>query len=408
VVKANTVQCHFLIDSAGNTMSLKSSTRSLIKLSALLCANACAEEQHIPQSFKFENGLTFTPYLQTSERYDDNFREVERHAESSWITGLTPSFNLASDHGKRAFKLSYKADSDTFHSSPKDNNTDQYLDGTARFEFNARNRLKLESGYKKVEDTATLDQHIENDKYTYTHAGGMYTYGARTARGQIELSTDYSQMRYQNSDGINNDKERDATANIGTFYFKVAPSTRALIESRWTRFDYVSNTRLDNDTVALLGGLSWDATANTTGTAKLGAERKRYDDKTVGNKGGSLWEVGVDYKPRSYSTFTLKTHHSLDEGTNGASAIDNLTTSLAWEHEWLQRLSTVATVSHTTKEYQEVDREDKINRYGFAVKYQMRRWLGFDLGYRHGKEDSTVADESYERNIYKLSITATL
>ncbi len=390
-------------------MSLKSNARSLIKLSALLCANACADELNVPQSIKFENGLTFTPYLQTSERYDDNFREVERHPDASWITSLTPSFNLASNDGKRAYKLSYKADSDIFESSHKDDNTDHYLDGTAGFDFNARNRLKLEAGYKKVEETATLDQHLENDKYTFSHLGGMYTYGARTARGQLELSADYSQMRYQNSDGINNDKERDATALIGTLYFKVAPNTRALVETRWTQFEYVSNKKLDNDTVALLGGLSWDATANTTGTVKLGAERKLYDDPAVGDKGGSLWEVGVDWKPRSYSTFSLKTHHQLDEGTDGASAIDNLTTSLDWEHEWLDRLSTVASYSYTTKDYQDdAERQDKINRYGFLVKYQMRRWLGFDIGYRHGKEKSTFADESFERNIYKFSVTATL
>lgn len=386
-------------------MSLKTNTRTLIKFSALLCANAWAVD---PASVKLIDGVTFTPTLKVSERYDDNFREVEHGRESSWITGVTPKFVLEAEKAKSAYRLSYEADSDTFHSSPKDNNTDHYLDAEAKYKFDSRNQLKLDAGYQRVEETATLDQDLENDKYTISHAGGMYTYGARTARGQVEVGADYEQLRYQNSDGINNDKERNTTALVSTFYYRVAPKTRALIEGRYTDYDYVSNTDLDSHNVALLGGVTWDATAKTSGTLKLGAERKSFDDSTGDSKIGTLGEISAKYKPRTYSTFEAKAGRQLIEGHDGADSIEQTTAGLSWEHYWLQRFATNVGYTHASESYQNIDREDKIDLFVVGATYKMRRWLDVGLSYKRAKDDSTAQDESYQRNIYLISFTASL
>jgi len=390
-------------------MSLKSHSRTLVQLSALLCANAwAAEPQNLPQSIKLADGLNFTPTLQVSERYDDNFREREKDVDASWITSIAPRFAIGAKGNKASYELSYKADTDIFHSSSKDNNTDHYLDGTASLDFNVRNRVRFDAGYEKVEETASLDQQIENDKYTRSHVGGLYTYGARTATGNIEFSGDYSQLRYQNSGTLNNDKERDVVALASTFYVRVAPRTRLLVEGRYNDFDYVSNTRLNSVGMALLGGVEWEATAKTSGSIKIGGERKNYDDSEVGAKSGSLWEVGASYKPRTYSTFSLKTRHHLDEGTDGASTIDSLSTTVDWEHEWLTRFSTKVFYTHGDGQYRNIEREDKYNAYGVRANYQARRWLGFSLGYNFKKNDSTAINESFERNVYTIGVNASL
>lgn len=131
-------------------------------ISGVVCANAWALE---PQSIKLADGLNFTPTLKVSESYDDNFREVENDEESSWITTIAPTFTLGAEGRKSAYKVSYSAVSDTFHSSHKDNNTDHHLTGDLGLEFDARNRLKLNAGYHDVEETAGLDQKVENDMY---------------------------------------------------------------------------------------------------------------------------------------------------------------------------------------------------------------------------------------------------
>ncbi|MGH8436434.1 MAG: outer membrane beta-barrel protein [Pseudomonas sp.] len=387
-------------------MSKKFNATSLAAaVSAALCANAWALE---PQSIKLSDGLTFTPTLKVGERYDDNFRAVEEGEESSWITGITPTFVLGAEGRKSAYALTYSANSDIFHSSHTDDNTDHHLTADAGFEFNARNQLKLNTGYHQVEETASLDQNIENDKYSTSNVGGVYTYGAESARTQVDFGANYEELRYQNSNHLNADKERDTTALSSTLYYRVAPKTRALVEARHTEYDYLTNDRLNSNNIALLGGLTWDATAKTSGTVKIGGEKKRFDDSSIDDQSGSMWEVGASWKPRTYSTFNLKTRRALDEGDNGASAIQSQSTTLSWEHEWLERLSSDLSYTYSDQEYQDIDRDDKIDTFGLGLTYEMRRWLDVGVGYKYSENDSSAAGESYERNIYSVSFTASL
>jgi len=387
-------------------MSIKFKTSSLAAaISVTLCANAWALD---PQSINVADGVTFTPTLEVSERYDDNFRAVETGEESTWITSITPTFKLAAEGRKSAYALTYSASSDIFHSSRSDDNTDHNLTADAGYEFNARNRLLLNAGYRNVEETASLDQTVENDKYSTSDVGGLYTFGAETARTQVDFGANYQELRYQNSNGLNADKERDTTALKSTVYYSVAPKTRALVEARHTNYNYTTNNVLDSNNIALLGGVTWDATARTSGTVKIGGERKRFDDSSNDDNSGSLWEVGVTWMPRTYSTFDLSTRRALDEGDNGASAIQAQSTSLSWKHEWVKRLTSNASFSYSDKEYQDINRDDKLSTLGLGLTYEMRRWLDVGVGYAYSENDSTAATESFERNIYSISLTASL
>lgn len=387
-------------------MTMKFKARSLaVAVSAALSANAWAVE---PQSIKLSEGLLFTPTLEVSERHDDNFRAVEDNEESSWITSVTPTFVLGAEGRKSAYQLSYSAVSDTFHSSHKDNNTDHHVNADAGYEFDSRNRLKLNAGFHKIEDTASEDQNVENDKYTTSNVGGVYSFGAQTARNQIDFGANYQELRYQNSDNLNADKERDTTALNTILYHAVAPKTRALVEARHTDYDYVSNTRLNSNNVALLAGLTWDATAKTTGTVKFGGEKKRFDDSSIDDESGGMWEVGVKWSPRTYSTFGLNTRRALDEGDNGASSIESQSTTLSWDHEWMDRLSSTVSYTYSDQDYQDITRTDKIDTFGVGLTYEMRRWLDLGVGYKYSENDSDAVGESYERNIFSISATASL
>ena len=387
-------------------MNITFKTTSLVAaVSATLCANAWALE---PQSIKLADGIRFTPSLEVSERYDDNFRASKYNEESSWITRLSPSFELAAEGHKSAYRLTYQADSDTFHSSHDDDNTDHHLTGDAGFEFDARNRLVLSAGYHKVEETATQDQTLENDKYTTSNIGGVYTYGARTARTQFELGANYEELRYQNSDHINADKERDSTALRGTVFYRVAPKTRLLAEARHTDYDYIDNRNRDSDNIAMLGGVTWDATAKTSGTVKVGGERKRFDRSNISSKSSAMWEAGVKWMPRTYSTFSLDTRRGLDEGEETASSIESMRTTLSWEHEWSDRLASTVSYSYIDNEYQDYHREDKIKVLGLGLTYEVRRWLDVGMGYKYADRDSSRDRQSFERNIYMINFNASL
>lgn len=389
-----------------------------------------------PQYIKLSDRVIFIPGLQFKESYDDNIHADDSHEQSSWITTVAPSFTLAGEGRKSAFLLSYVASSDTFHSSQQDNNTDHLLTADAGLEFTARNRLKLSASYRDVEDTVTQDQSLENDRYSSSNIGGVYTYGARRARGQIDFGANYEELRYNNSDGLNSDLERDSTELKSIFYYRVAPLTRLLLEARHTDHDYLSQHDDSSTNIDLLTGITWEATAKTAGSIKVGRGQKDYDDSAIDTASTGMWEVGVTWKPRTYSTFSLSSRRAFDEGSdsailrngvnngagqgdttnNGTSlresnddgAVKLQSTTLGWKHYWKSHLYSDLSYTRMDLEYLDSDREDELNSMGVSLTYEARRWLDVSLGYRYSENDSSLSSESYERNIYALTFNASL
>jgi len=407
-------------------MSKKLTQNALTATAAtLLMASSINTWAIEPQYIKLNESTIFIPALQFKEVYDDNFHADDSNEKSSWITTIAPSFTLAGKGNKSGYQLNYTASSDTFHSSQKDNNTDHIFSAASDFEFNARNRLNLNAGYREIEDAATQNQNRENDQYNSKAIGGVYTYGARSARAQIDFGANYDELRYSNSNQLNSDKERDSTALRSTFYYRVAPATRLLLEARHTDYDYISDTDSSSTNIDLLTGITWDATAKTSGSIKVGRGQKDYDNSSIDTASTGMWEVGATWKPRTYSTFRLTTRRAFDEGSNSASTIGDGTdttvrdtnddsavklhsTTLGWKHYWVKHLYSDLSYTRMDLEYLDTDREDKFNSINLGLTYEMRRWLDIGLGYKYSENDSDMASESYERNVYALTINASL
>lgn len=387
-----------------------------LAISSAVCANAWALD---PAAVKLGDGIAFTPTLKLSENYDDNFRAVETNEKSSWVTTIAPTLMLGAQGAKTGYSLSYTANHEIYHSSQKDTNTDHLLGADANFEFDARNRLRLNADYRKIEETSSdsrdaFGQLIQNDKYNTRSVGAGYTYGADSATGQIKLGANYNELRYDNTalnpngSVLNADKERDATALSAAFLYRVGPKTRALIEGRHTDYEYVSNTQLDSTNVAVLVGAVWEATALTTGSVKIGRERKDFDSSGKDDRSGGMWEVGVKWEPLTYSSFSLNTRRALDEGSDNASAIRSVSTTLAWHHGWSERVSSEVSYTRSDQKYLEVARDDTLDTVGIGLTYKMRRWLDVGIGYKYSENDSTRVGKSYERNVYGITLNASL
>ena len=343
-----------------------------------------------PQDVRISDGLAFTPTLKLEQRHDDNIFATNKNRKSSWVTVVEPTFTLSLDRAKSAHQLQYRLSSKNFQSMNSSSYIDHHLTADTGFEFNSRNRLLLNAGYHKLEDTMSDYNYsgikAKNDKWNTKNVGGVYTYGARTARTQLDLGLNYSELRYDNSgtvDGVrlNKNSERDAASARVTGYYSIAPKTRLLLEGRYTDYDYTSAS-----------------------------------DRDSKNKAGVVWA------PLTYSVFTLKTRRGFDEGSYAETSgdldlenIDNVTssirtvdTSLGWKHYWMDRLYSDAQYRRIDRKYQRVSRDDKIDQYGLGLTYEARRWLDIGVGFTHRENDSDIKTNSYTRNIYAITFNASL
>lgn len=354
-------------------------------------------------------GFDFTPTLLFSESYDDNFRELDRGRQSSMVTKVAPSFELKAEDRNSATRLIWQPTRYIYHDHPDASNTAQRVRLDSIMEFTDRHRLKLEGEARKYERTTSTAVDGINDKIRTNRVNGLYTYGARSAANQIDLGASYAQLRYDNSDGINKDKERNTTGLTTTWYHRIGSNTRGLLEYDHTVFDYLlSDSRLNSTSNAVLAGAEWDFTARTTGKVRLGYERKNFDDSSVKDLSNPTWQVDLRWKPRTYSTFSFVARQALAEGDDGADAVKTSSALFGWRHGWTERVTTVAEAGLARYEYEGQNRTDNLRDYNFAVEYQMRRWLDIELGYRHRNDNSDADNHSFERNIFLLSFNVSL
>ena len=74
----------------------------------------------------------------------------------------------------------------------------------------------------------------------------------------------------------------------------------------------------------------------------------------------------------------------------------------------MDRLSSTVSYTYSDQDYQDITRTDKIDTFGVGLTYEMRRWLDLGVGYKYSENDSDAVGESYERNIFSISATASL
>lgn len=353
-------------------------------------------------------GLKFYPSLRVGERYDDNYREVHVDAPSSRITLLEPELRLVAEDRNSAYRLSYAGSHQTYHDDDDASHMDHRLRLDGVLEFTARHRLSLEAAYSLLEETASTAIPGVNDEYSLATLRGTYRFGAESARNNLEFTAGHERLRFHDDSLANAAEERDAN-RLGVTWFHRLGGTRALIEARYDEFDYVRpDSPLNSHNLALLTGAIWEATARISGRIRAGYQRKEYDDDRRGGLESPMWEVGLEWEPRTYSRFTLTTRQAYDEGDDGADAIRHTRARLDWRHAWSGRFSTTLTFGTARLRYQGLDREDDLASAGLTLSYQPRRWLELAVGYSHRDNDSTEDRERYRRNLYSVTASASL
>jgi hypothetical protein len=359
---------------------------------------------------KIELGpVNLTPTLEISERYDDNFRTLDRDEESAWITSVKPTLLFTRETRNTGYQFEYSADSQTYLDHASANHVDHDANLRGAWAFDARNRLDGTLTYRRGEDTADTADDRENDKYTQQGGRLKYSFGALSAMNQLELGGGYVQQRYRNGGGINDDKERNTSNVVGTWFHRLGGSTRGLVELSYADYDYLDAAYRNSKGTRVLVGIDRDVSAKLSGMARVGYERKDFDSSTSNDYGSGTWEVGMDYKPRDYSVFSVNLRRAFDEGDDGANTVHVTSSRLGWRHTWSPFFATDTHVRHAERDYLGTGgRQDKLNSAGAELIYTATRWAEVSLGYQRWDNDSNVASEEYVRNIYLLSVKFTL
>ena len=361
--------------------------------------------------------LNVFPGIDLAQGYDDNLFWTNNNTKSSAFTVVSPYVRAEAKSGPNKFDATLRLANGHFWDSSHDNFTDYSLLGNGDLVFDGRTGLKLRAEFRHGHDPrGSTDRAATSTPDEYNNYGldGIFRYGAPGAQGRIEIDAGAYARRYTNHHDTTDVSNRNTWQGGGTFFWRVMPRTEVLIQAQHRNINYTDDsspgpTQSSAENRYYLG-LKWEPTAKTTGTVKVGYMTKNFDSSAIKDYSGTSWEVGVRWSPLTYSVFDLATSRVTNESTGVGNAILSNNYSLTWSHAWSSRLRTQALAGYRHDDFLDSspNRVDKTATFGAKVSYDFRRWLLLGAEYTHTDRNSTLNFDDYKRNLFLLTVGATL
>jgi len=337
----------------------------------------------------------------------------------TFYTRVIPHSSYVISDKTRKLVLDLLIDAGYFASSSKDN----YIDNRWRagFDYDPTSRIFASAfaeylnshdgrGTGRAEGGAGVTQD-SLDKWHQWGLGGKFVYGAPTARGRLEFEAGYLLKKYDTNREFTFARDREDVFGSARFFYRIRPKTSLVFEGQSTEYDYTRDLAgtpsLDGIGTSFLTGVTWQATYKTTGFAKIGYNFRTFDSDRRDTQKGLDWDVGVDWKPKSYSTVRLETSQSLAETNGTGDAINQSNLLLSWKHYWKDRFSTSLELGYQSSTFEPDTREDTGYQTVVGADYAFRRWLNIGADFRHQTLDSTDETFVYDQNIFELTLDLT-
>jgi hypothetical protein len=362
---------------------------------------------HVP-----DTGIYFNPYVGFGAGYDDNLFTSNVLKKSSPFYALSPGFRLTTRTESSVFQGSYQAQIGRYTDSSNDDYVDHVAHAQFDTAFSGRSFVRLGYDYVRGHDPrGSTDRGISlyPDKYELSSPSITYAYGAPGAQGRVELYASDGDKKYLNNRASTASSDRDTLEYGGAFYWRVAPKTYVLAEARETRIDYkLPASPQDSKERRYYGGVSWEATAATTGTLKVGQLRRSFDNGSYPTTSDTSWEGSILWAPRTYSTFDFYTSRQTSESTGVGRFLLTSVAGVTWNHAWNSYFNSAVMLRYQKDEFQGVNRVDETRSLGFRVGYKFHRTTTFGAEYTYTQRDSNQPQFEYDKNFYLLTATVAM
>ena len=370
-------------------------------------------------------GVKVTPTVKAGIGYDDNVYKEGKAGnllkeKGSLVYTLAPAIEFLIESGASYALFTLEAENTSFSSENDHNFTDYGADLDLTHEFNSRNRLNLKGGYGVGHDQGSAaggESDRTPPEYKQQTAGFNYGFGAMEAMARIDVFADYDAKDYVKvgSQAADSGEDRKTKSFGATGYYQLMPKTDLLLEARQRNLSYDNVDDAGFKVSSYLVGLSWDATAKTSGSVKVGHRNRKSDVNNVDDEGYTGWEVGVIYQPVDHSTIMLNTGRDYgleSENPSDASFTKGSNVSIMWNHNWTSKISTDLGYTHTNDDVQNAAgttyKERTVNTYTLGVNWAVLRNLTLGLNLENSKRDekakqTDVSEDGYSRNAYMLT-----
>ena len=367
-------------------------------------------------------GMQIVPTLGLSIGYDDNITASSTHQISSLFYQISPSVRveLPSDHTVLA--LIAALEMVRHQDSPIDDRDSWYVRGQWVWDISTRQNLNLFAEYGEGVDQRGQGRRqgdlglisLELDQWERWDYGGNWDYGSVGSRGRLTLQLGATDLTYTNNrkgpvTGASATRalDRDWQYFGGTFYWRVAPKSSLLVDYKYTDINYKLSSGSDSSEQSWMFGATWDASARTSGEVKYGNLKKDFNDPAISSYNGPTWVASVNWRPRTYSVFTLTGTRNTQEPDGGGDYVLRQDISLSWVHDWATRFGTTVDVGFGQDEYRPTERKDDLFYWGLGARYTFNQHFRLGASVNSYDRSSDFAEYDYRQMMYMLTLEAT-
>ena len=409
----------YLVAQAGSGMTLDPSPQTTSGYNTMM--NRTPQEEIDSMPGFTAAGLQVIPTIGLSLGYDDNITRANKNEISSWFYTISPAIRaeLPSDHSVLA--LIATADIVRYSDSSQDDRTNWNLRGEWAWDISTRQNLNLFATYTEGADPRGTGRRqgdaglipFDPDEWKRFGYGGRWDYGAVGARGRLTLRAGATDLEYTNNRGNGTPEEpgtsaldRDWQYYGGTFYWRVAPKTSLLADYTYTDMNY-KESRSSNSEIHTWGlGLVWDATARTSGRIQYGNQKRKFEDASKEDYSGPAWIASVNWRPRTYSMFTLTGTRGTQEPDGNGDYVLRQDITLAWLHDWATRFGTMVDVGYGQDDFRPDGRTDDLFYWSVAGRYSFNQHFRFGASVAGYDRSSKFDEFEYTRTVYMLTLEA--
>lgn len=352
--------------------------------------------------------------------FDSNIYSSSSSVES-WVSVATPTILFSTAPAPQRYALLYQGVYGHFfnESNSADNYADHVLGGAAHYQLGTRGQVDLIAATEKGHwdrgsyqtdglDPTSPSFPTDPDEFDRNKWAGKFQYGAEGNRGRLRFGYGGSQLNYTNNrerTGILDYETEFASAGLSLFFHQ---RTAIVLDAVFTDIDYERDrpgeATLKSTDWRYLVGLTWQASAKTSGSIRLGTQRRQFDDPTIANTSNPSWEVDVRWSPREYSQFDFATSRENEETFGEGEFIDTTVYKVSWTYQWSPGWESVISWAKSDLEFVGSARDQSLSEFYLGLRYPQNRLLTWEVGFERRSRDSSLSNLDYDGNLFSIGV----
>ena len=358
--------------------------------------------------FKTDSGLYLYPTAFAGFGYNSNVGASGTAIVGSSFYNVAPQLVAEIKNKGDRYTALVSANSTRYTSSVDDNSNKSEVGIAGDNYFTSRARAGWSIGQVNGTDPRSSNVRTTVDQWHSTNLNGRMIYGAPEASGRVEIDVGNQIKAYDNTGTDRLDLTLTSVA--GRVFYRLGTRTLALAEVRNAQAKYASalSTASSNTERRYYAGLTWEASAATTGIIKVGRMTKDFSEGATEAYGGGSWEATVRWLPLSYSAVDFQTAKTTGD-SSGVGNYQVLTSNdIIWNHHWTRSVTSRISVGALTTDFAGTGRTDTATNYALTLDYSVLRWLKIGVDFATTDNTSTDPNAVYKRNITMFTLNASL